>query len=138
MTRRPYLQLAVLLAALLVVAGCGSSSKKTSSTGGASTTAPSTTAPTTTSAPSTTSTPPGGAVGGQKAVAACKSSIDRSPQLTSSDKAELKKVCAKAASGDVQAARKAAADVCVKVAERAIPAGSARDQAVAACKKTAQ
>ena len=137
MTRRPYLQLAVLLAALLVVAGCGSSSKKTSSTGGASTTAPSTTAPTT-SAPSTTSTPPGGAVGGQKAVAACKSSIDRSPQLTSSDKAELKKVCAKAASGDVQAARKAAADVCVKVAERAIPAGSARDQAVAACEKTAQ
>ena len=137
MTRRPYLQLAVLLAALLVVAGCGSSSKKTSSTGGASTTAPSTTAPTT-SAPSTTSTPPGGAAGGQKAVAACKSSIDRSPQLTSSDKAELKKVCAKAASGDVQAARKAAADVCVKVAERAIPGGSARDQAVAACKKTAQ
>ena len=41
-----------------------------------------------------------------------------------------------AAGATAKAARQATQEVCVKIAEQAVPAGPARDQTVAACKKT--
>ena len=69
----------------------------------------------------------------QAAVAACKSSIDNNPAVKANIKSDLEGICDKAASGDADAVKKATKEVCTKIVESSVPAGSAQDQAKAAC-----
>jgi hypothetical protein len=115
-----------------LITGCGSSDKSSTgaSTGGSSTAAGSTSTPSST----------GGAANSpqvQQAVAACKQSINSQPTLSASLKSKLTKLCEKAATGNVADAKKITQEVCTDVVKGAnIPAGPARDQALAACKKS--
>jgi hypothetical protein len=72
----------------------------------------------------------------KQAVASCKQSVSNAPKLSSSVKSKLDKICEKAGSGDADAVRKASKEVCVQIVKESAPAGSARDQALAACKQT--
>ena len=69
----------------------------------------------------------------QQAVEACKQQIAAQPGIDASVKADLTKICEKAASGDEQAVRDATKQVCTKLVEANVPDGPARDQALAAC-----
>jgi hypothetical protein len=137
MIKQPSKWLAVALVGGVFVAGCGSSSSSSSSSASSSTSAPSSeTTATTSSTPATTSTSststPSGAV--SAAVAECKSAVKLAPTLSSSVKAKIEGVCAKAAT-DPQAARQAAKEVCVEVINASpIPAGVAKEHALAGCK----
>ena len=119
-------KLALLLAvAVLAIAGCGGDDKKSSptpaATGGS-----------------------GAKIGSpseeqiKAAVASCKQSIDSQPQLKDSLETELQEICEKAASGGVDDARKASAEVCVKIIEDLVPAGAPRDQALVACEQAGE
>src|SRR5205085_6583220 len=66
----------------------------------------------------------------------CKSTIDANSQLSRSEKNDLKDVCDKAASGDADAVRKAARNVCVKIVKDTVPSGAAQTQAVSLCKSS--
>lgn len=134
---------ALALLATGLVAGCGSSSSSSSTSTPAATSTPSTastastpaaTTATTDTAAGTTSIPASAAAAVKAAVASCQSSIDAQPTLDASLKSDLKKICEKAASGDEKAAREATKEVCTKIIEANVPAGAARDQALAACK----
>ncbi len=126
MTRRriPPLLLALCCGALIGGCGSGSSTKST-----AATTTP---AATTT----TTSTPiPTGAANVQQAVQECKHLVQTQTKLTPGAKAKLEGVCEKAAKGDSAAVKQAAREVCEEVINSSsVPAGPAREQALAACK----
>ncbi len=124
--RTPLLVVALVLAAIL--GGCGSSSNTTTST--ASTAA----SPTSTST-GTSSTPALTGASAAQAVELCKKEIQAQATLPASSKAKLEAVCDKAASGDQAAVKKAAQEVCEEVVNSAqIPAGAAKEQALAACK----
>jgi hypothetical protein len=72
----------------------------------------------------------------QAAVAACKQGIQSQPTLPAGAKTKLEAVCEKAAKGDTNAVKQAAQEVCEEVINNsAVPAGSAKEQALAACKK---
>ncbi len=103
--------------------GCGSS--------GSSSTSPSTSTP-----PASSSTPAAAATsGGAVAVAACKQALHEETTLPASAKAKLEGVCDKAGSGNAAEVRKAAEEVCVEVVRSsAVPAGPAKEEALAACK----
>ncbi len=126
MSSRLCAPLAIALA-LLLVAGCGSSSNKSSSGTGSNNTSTSTSTSAKQAVPSGTA---------DRAAKECKANVDRAAQLSADVKKGLENTCDKAAHGDANAARKAASQVCVKIADQ-VPQGAARDQAVAACKKTA-
>lgn len=130
MSSRLCAPLTIAVAALLLVAGCGSSSsnKSSSSNNSPTTSSTKTTANSTEKVPSATA---------DRAAKECKANLDRAGQLSADVKKGLEKTCDKAAHGDANAARKAASEVCVKIADQ-VPQGPARDQAVAACKKTSQ
>jgi hypothetical protein len=134
---------ALALLATGLIAGCGSDSSSSTSTPAAGTAstagAPSATTGTTASTePSTgtTSIPAGAADAVKAAIASCQAGIDAQPTLDESLKSDLKKVCEKAASGDATAAREATKEVCTKIVEANVPAGSAREQALAACRSS--
>jgi hypothetical protein len=117
-----------LLVAGALVAGCGSDDNKSSSTSAS------------TPATDTGGGDTGGGSGGgasnpqvKQAVEACKQQIAAQPGIDASVKADLTKICEKAASGDEQAVRDATKQVCTKLVEANVPAGSARDQALQAC-----
>jgi hypothetical protein len=116
-----------LLVAGVLVAGCGGDDNKSSSTSA-----------------STPTTDTGGGSGGssgggssnpqvKQAVQACKQQIAAQPGIDASVKADLTKICEKAASGDEKAVRDATKQVCTKLVEANVPSGSARDQALQAC-----
>ena len=69
----------------------------------------------------------------QQAVESCKSSIESNPAVKDDIKADLQAICDKAASGDEEDVRNAIKEVCEKIVESSVPAGSARDQAMQAC-----
>jgi hypothetical protein len=128
MNLRPFTWLLAALIAAALLAGCGSSSSTTSSA------APATSTPASSSTPAATSTPITGSAGAA-AVAACKQAIQAQTTLPAGAKGKLEAVCAKAASGDQTAVRKAAEEVCEEVVKNsAVPAGVAKEQALAACK----
>jgi hypothetical protein len=115
------------LVAGVLVAGCGGDDNKSDS-----------------SSASTPTTDTGGGSGGssgggssnpqvKQAVEACKQQIAAQPGIDASVKADLTKICEKAASGDEQAVRDATKQVCTKLVEANVPSGSARDQALQAC-----
>lgn len=143
MARRLHASLLPILAAAVLLAGCGSSSSSSStssSSSSAATSTPSTaqtgsssTAPTPTSSTptSTSSKLPGGAA----AVASCRHGVQSLPHLKQSTREKLEEICQKADSGDVNAKRKAAEEACRELVNASpLPAGEARDRALAACK----
>jgi hypothetical protein len=142
MARRLHASLLPALAAAVLLAGCGSSSSSsnssgssaaTSSTPSTSQTGSSSTATTPTSSTPTSTSPklPRGAA----AVASCRHGVQSLPHLKQSIKEKLEEICQKAASGDVNAKRKAAEEACRELVNASpLPAGEARDRALAACK----
>jgi hypothetical protein len=73
--------------------------------------------------------------GGAAAVASCRHGVQSLPHLKQSIKEKLEEICQKAASGDVNAKRKAAEEACRELVNASpLPAGEARDRALAACK----
>ncbi|MGO8907209.1 MAG: hypothetical protein ACLQMH_16550 [Solirubrobacteraceae bacterium] len=69
------------------------------------------------------------------AVAACKQALHEETTLPASAKQKLEGVCDKAGSGNAAEVRKAAEEVCVEVVRSsAVPAGPAKEEALAACK----
>ncbi len=74
----------------------------------------------------------------QAAIEQCKSAIDSQPTLKDDTKEELKELCDKAASGDIEDIQQASVEVCKKIVEDTVPdAGGAKDQALAACDQSA-
>lgn len=75
----------------------------------------------------------------EQAVEQCKKNVNAAPQLSEDTKDDLEEICDKATSGDPEAMREAAAEVCRKVVEDSIPSGTpGRDRALAACDKNTQ
>jgi hypothetical protein len=137
MTRKLMLAVGLALVCGLLAAGCGGGSKS-SKTQTAPPLPPPTAPPPPPAAGTTsvdTATSSGGSVA--QAVALCKSSVEQA-QVDAASKADLKALCDKAASGDLAAVRKAAREICRKVVERNVPAGSQRDQALQACDQAVQ
>jgi hypothetical protein len=144
MARRLHLSLLPALLAAVLLAGCGSSSSSSSSSSGSSAATPSTpstsaTAQTGSTATSTTSPTPTSTSsklpGGAAAVASCRHGVQSLPHLKQSIREKLEEICQKAASGDVNARRKAAQEACRELVNASpLPAGEARDRALAACK----
>lgn len=123
-----------LLAALLLVAllvGCGSSSS--SSAGSTAATSPSTSSTATTSSTASTGSAKLPAV--SSAVASCKHGVEQLPTLRASTRAKLVAICEKAGSGDPEVTRKAAEEACREIVNASpLPAGSAKNRALAGCK----
>jgi hypothetical protein len=68
-------------------------------------------------------------------VASCKHGVEQLPTLRASTRAKLVKICDKAGSGDPNATRKAAEEACREIVNASpLPAGSAKDRALAGCK----
>jgi hypothetical protein len=137
------MRLLLLVVGLLVtgalVAGCGDDDNG----GGGDSSAASTPAETSGSSQETATEESGGSGGAsnpqvQQAVKACKQQIDAQPGIAADVKADLQKICEKAASGDEQAVRDATKQVCTKLVEANVPDGPARDQALAACDQAGQ
>src|SRR5271167_5157286 len=112
-----------------LVAGCGSSSNN--STSSSQTVAPAVSATGATPAPAAT-----GASGAalQQAVAACKQVVRTEPTLSASVKTKVEGICNKAASGDLEGARKAAKEVCTEVIDASQLPAAAKEQVLADCK----
>ncbi len=122
--RSPLLAAALVLA--VTIGGCGSSS--TSSSTASTATAP-TTSTTSTSAPALSGT------AAAEAVEACKKEIAAQTTLPATAKAKLEAVCEKASKGDTAAVKKVAEEVCEEAINTSgLPAGTEREQALAACK----
>ena len=137
MTRKLMLALGLALVCGLLAAGCGGGSK--SSETQTAPPPPPPTAPPPPAAAETTSIKSATSTGGSVAqtVALCKSSVEHA-QVDAASKADLKALCDKAASGDLAAVRKAAREICRKVVQRNVPAGSQRDEALQACDQAVQ
>jgi hypothetical protein len=68
-------------------------------------------------------------------VARCKHGANVLPTLSQATKSRLEAICEKAASGDADAARTAAREGCEEIVKASpLPAGTARDRALAGCK----
>jgi hypothetical protein len=146
--RSSSLVLALLCGALM--AGCGSSSS--SSAGGSTTASTSThasgaaagtpttstsstsTTSSTASTPSTTPAVVGGTAGAAQYATVCKSIIQHEPTLSGSLKGKLEGICAKAADGNLAAARAAAKQVCVEVINATPLPTADKAKALADCK----
>jgi hypothetical protein len=160
MPTRSRLSLAVLAAAVAgVLAGCGTaktvtvisgSTTPTATTPAATTPATTTTTPATTTTATTPATTTPSITASQlkaaekadpaikqqiaQAVAACKSSVDSTPNLNSADKASLNSICDRMRTGDTAGIQQATAQVCQQIIKDSVPA-SAQAQALAACPK---
>jgi hypothetical protein len=129
--QRPVTWLIVALMGAALLAGCGGGSSSTASSQSTSTPSAATPAPATTSPTPTTGA---GGLSVQQAVASCRSVVKRATTLPANLKAKVEGICNKAANGDVAGARAAAKEVCLEVINSyPIPAGAAKDQALAAC-----
>jgi hypothetical protein len=143
MTVRRSTSLAVVLTCGALVAGCGGSGSSTTSDASTTTSAPVKTSTSTASTP--TSSTPGGspkATAGSPAsaavasqyVAVCKAIIDREPTLAANVKSKVEGICAKAADGNLAAARKAAKEVCVEIINASPIPASVKSKALASCR----
>ncbi len=122
-----------LLAAAALIAGCGSSSGSSSSSASSST--PSTASSASSSTSSSTGTSSSSTSAGASAVAACKRGIQALSQLKPSTREHLEAICEKAASGDVNAKRKAAEEACRELVNASpLPAGAVKERSLAACR----
>ena len=136
--RKLVLPLGLVLVCGLLAAGCGGGSKSSDAHTAAQASPP----------PPPPPPPPASATTGvltlksngsavSQAVATCKASVAQA-QVDAASKADLDALCEKAASGDLEAVRKAAREVCRKIIQRNVPAGSSRDQALQACDQAVQ
>jgi hypothetical protein len=66
-------------------------------------------------------------------VARCEQSIQSAPQLSGQVKSELQGICREAAKGDKQAVSRSTKQVCVRIIQETVPAGSARQEALREC-----
>lgn len=140
MTRRRYSPLlAALLLCALLLAACGSSSSSSNSSSApapGAQTAPAGTSSTSSSSSTVPSTKSGSSSDVQAAVEECKQIIKVQTKLPAGAKEKLENACLKAAHGDTAAVKKAAQEVCEEVIDSsAVPNGSAKEAAVASCKK---
>jgi ABC-type phosphate transport system substrate-binding protein len=119
------------------VAGCGSSSNSTTSS---QTTPTATVAPgSTTTSGTTTTTLPLTPAQAKQAVETCKHGVQAESSIPSSAKPKLEKTCEKAATGNTAAIRQVAEEACVLLVNAShIPAGAARERALAVCKVNAK
>jgi hypothetical protein len=116
--------LAVAATAATLLVGCGGSSKSTSST--AATSAAPAPAATTGTVPTV----------GAATAAACYQALRAQTSLPPATKKKLEGVCAKAASGDREAFKKALQEACEEVIKNAsIPEGVDKQAALSACKR---
>jgi hypothetical protein len=91
---------------------------------------------TTRSTPATASTSAGGVPANlQKAVAECHHLIEGQKALSATAKEKLSSACDKAASGDTQAVKQAAREVCEEVIQKTALPTSAKQTGLAACRK---
>ena len=102
--------------------------------------APTTTAPATPATPKTIPAPAAPAqkpvVLGKQAAELCKQAIKAQPSLGAGPKAKLEKTCGKASGGGQAALREVAREVCEEIITSShVPAGTARQQALAVCGK---
>lgn len=140
MNRRRYLPLLATLAlCALLISACGSSSSSSTTTS-SSTPAATQSTPATTSSTSTTSTtsttPSTGSSDVKAATEECKQIIQSQTKLPDGAKKKLEGACEKAAKGDTSAVKTAAREVCEEVVNTsAVPSGSAKEAALASCKK---
>ncbi len=125
MKRTPATLPIVALACAALLAGCGSSGTTT-----------------TTSSVPTQSTPASSSGTGassaqiQAAVSECKRIIHSQAKLSETEKTKLEGACAKAANGDTAAVKQVAREVCEEVVNTSpVPGGTAKEAALAACKK---
>jgi len=131
--RKLVLVLGLVLVCGLLAAGCGGGSKSGNAETAAQASPPPPPPPPPAAAATTSATatkPTSDSI--VQAVALCKTSVEQA-QVDAASKADLKALCDKAASGDIKAVQKAAREVCRKIVERNVPAGSQRDQALQAC-----
>jgi predicted small secreted protein len=145
--RRRTLVLAVLISAALV-AGCGASKGTFGSPDQSTSSSQSNTG--TSSAGAThgkanvggsSSNGGGGGTGSGQAndaVRLCRQQLRNAPGLGPEVRKSLEKTCGDAARGDQGAVRRATREICVKLAEQNVPAGSMRDQTIAACNRAGQ
>ena len=129
MTRKLF-ALGAVLACGLVPAGCGDDDDDNKDSGGSNPPAAQTESGSGGSGGSGADNP-----NAKQAVESCKQSVNQSAQLSADVKKKLEGICEDAASGDEQAVRKAAKEVCTTVAKESVPAGASRDQAVKACEQ---
>lgn len=132
MIRKLSTWLLVAMVGGVLIAGCGSSSSSSSSS------SPTTSAPAATTKSSSSGSESGGSSSNPTlaaAVAKCKQGVQAAATLSSSTKGKLEQICDKAANGNPDAARKAAREVCVEIVNASpLPAGAAKEQALASCK----
>ena len=118
-----------------LLAGCGSSSSSsTAARQGSSTvaTAATTSSSTTATAPSASSTQ--GSPSEQAKIAACKATLSTQRGLPTAIRTKLEGDCVKVAGGDKAALKRAVREVCEAIIRTsALPAGPARERALAAC-----
>ncbi|HEX4438194.1 MAG TPA: hypothetical protein VH061_15525 [Solirubrobacteraceae bacterium] len=135
MTRRRYPLPIAALACVALLAGCGSSSSNSTSTASSS---PAAQTGSTAAKSTSSSTPavPTGSAEVKAAVAECKQIIQEQSKLPSGAKSKLEGACSKAANGDTNAVKVAAREVCEEVIDKsAVPDGSAKEEALKACRK---
>ncbi len=122
--------MALVLAGGVLVAGCGSSSTSTTTTSQSTTSAAATTVGSGSTVPAVANNP---AV--QEAVAACKHGVQAASGLSSNTKTKIEGICDKAASGDANAAKEAARELCIELVNASpVPAGSIKEQALSECR----
>ena len=131
MIRRSLLLAITAASVAAFAAGCGSSSSSSTSSSAPAT---STSAPATTTSASTSSSASSSSPVVVQAVASCKQRINAAQNLSASLKSKLIAVCDKAASGDENGARKAAAQVCTEIIKATVPQ-SVQAQALSGCPK---
>jgi ABC-type transport system substrate-binding protein len=141
MTRKLSSWLAVALAGGGLVAGCGSSSKSTSTaktaaapTTSSSSASTSSSSPGTTTSTATTAPAPSPQVVHKNATA-CVKAIEARTTLSASARVNLEGICERAASPDQSTRRKAAHEACLEILNAIhVPAGAARERALAICR----
>jgi hypothetical protein len=128
--------LVVALLGGVFVAGCGSSSSSTSTSTSSSQSSQSGAPAAATTSSSSSTVPAVASAAIAQAVAACKHGVQAASTLSASTRTKIEAICNKAASGDLNAAREAARQLCIELVNASpVPAGSAKEQALAACKK---
>jgi hypothetical protein len=136
MTRRRYPLPIAALACVALLAGCGSSGSNSTSTAASSPAAAQTGSTAAKSTSSSTAGVPTGSAEIKAAIAECKQIIQQQSKLPSGAKSKLEGACEKAANGDTNAVKVAAREVCEEVIDKsAVPNGSAKEEALKACRK---
>ncbi|HMD57634.1 MAG TPA: hypothetical protein VKG82_09205 [Solirubrobacteraceae bacterium] len=137
MIARPSAWLAASLAAGALLGGCGGSSSSSSSSSPSPAATTSGAAGGGPSSPSTSGEHAVSPADAEAALAACKQAVQAQTSLSSTVRGRLEVICQKAASGNHAAVVQAAREVCEEVIKSSsLPAGTAKEQALAGCRKT--